>query len=915
MHAPDFLVQDPIDPLLARRFSYVEAQSWGIFPFRKTDSGIHLAVVADRIETIQQNLKADGIDNVTLWPVEQDEFEATLARVWAASEQRPLLPLGELLHKSGLVTTQELRHGLEIVTKTQQPLAIALMQEIGLKGTAIARVAAYHTGYPLCFLPAPDSAAAKPIVDQIKLLFAEGNADFLLEHLLLPLCQAGRKVIVASADPTQKSTFAALEATKNWSLEPVVADCNDLLTWLEWLASIERKHLPCWWPSEYLSEQLWQKTFKVSEPISPSTEQIAAAQSSLSAPETQQKRFGELLLEAKLIHPEDLDQALQQQQKQGGRIGQILLSKNLLNPWQVAFILSQQTGFPLVKLVEEKDEGSLRDKLDPHLFAAMPDAFWRQYLLVPLQQAHGQMQVAMVDPTDEEAVYLLTSATGWKIERLVTGFRDVEAALTYIYSDAFSEEARFGLLRRDPEESASRTLSKMQVAGLVGLIAVMVGGAIVQGTGEMLQLANIVSQLLFFAICIGKLIGLGQVAFRARSGMTISDIELAELAWSSLPVYTVLVPAYQEAEILPTLTDALKALHYPHDRLDVKLLLEASDHATLEVARSLGLPNFIEIVVVPDSDPKTKPKACNYGLALARGTYTTILDAEDIPEADELLKAVIAFRKSPSDVACVQAKLAYYNRRQNLLTRWFTAEYLQWFDWMLPALHQMKMPIPLGGTSNHFRTDVLREVGAWDPFNVAEDADLGMRLHRKGWKTVIVDATTYEEANSEWFNWIRQRSRWVKGYMQTWLVHMRHPLLLYKEMGGRGFWGVQLILFGTPFSFLVTPIFWGLTSLWWLMQPSWITFLFPPWIYFISVFNMLWGGFFFSYLNLFAAARRDFWELAIASLFSVIYWSMMSVAAWRALWQLTTKPSYWEKTEHGLAREFWTTDSAGRAAS
>ncbi len=252
----------------------------------------------------------------------------------------------------------------------------------------------------------------------------------------------------------------------------------------------------------------------------------------------------------------------------------------------------------------------------------------------------------------------------------------------------------------------------------------------------------------------------------------------AEIPESDLPVYTVLVPLYREKEIADKVVLAALSLDYPREKLDVKLLLEEDDDETREAVRRIDLPGCVEEVIVPKGLPRTKPRACNHGLARARGEFLVIYDAEDRPDPDQLRKAVGLFRRLEGTrrgkkVACLQAKLNYYNPRQNWLTKFFTLEYTQWFDFFLPGLHVLRVPIPLGGTSNHFRVDVLKKLGGWDPFNVTEDCDLGIRLYRKGYRTRVFDSTTWEEANSRLGNWIRQRSRWVKGYIQTHLVHTR----------------------------------------------------------------------------------------------------------------------------------------------
>jgi cellulose synthase/poly-beta-1,6-N-acetylglucosamine synthase-like glycosyltransferase len=258
--------------------------------------------------------------------------------------------------------------------------------------------------------------------------------------------------------------------------------------------------------------------------------------------------------------------------------------------------------------------------------------------------------------------------------------------------------------------------------------------------------------------------------------------EVAALRPDDLPVYTVLVPMYKEPEIAQKIAHAVTSLDYPVEKLDVKLLLEEDDPTTrAKVAEVVDrLPKCVEVIVcpsVPKGEPRTKPRACNWGLEKAKGEYLVIYDAEDHPEPDQIKKAVVVYRKlaaaGKKDVICLQAKLNYFNARQNWLTRFFTLEYTGWFDLFLPGLHAFHTPIPLGGTSNHFQTEVLRQVGGWDPFNVTEDCDLGMRLARQGYRTQILDSTTWEEANSRVGNWVRQRSRWVKGYFQTHLVHTR----------------------------------------------------------------------------------------------------------------------------------------------
>jgi cellulose synthase/poly-beta-1,6-N-acetylglucosamine synthase-like glycosyltransferase len=247
----------------------------------------------------------------------------------------------------------------------------------------------------------------------------------------------------------------------------------------------------------------------------------------------------------------------------------------------------------------------------------------------------------------------------------------------------------------------------------------------------------------------------------------IDEAMIEALKDADWPHYTILCPLYKEARVVPQFVKFMRAIDYPADKLQILFLTEEDDEETRKAILALHLPPHFKVLTVPDGSPRTKPRACNYGLVEATGQYVVIYDAEDAPDPLQLKKAVLTFANHGPDLACVQAKLNFYNPKQNLLTRWFTAEYSLWFDLILPGLQKIKLAIPLGGTSNHFPAQTLRALGGWDAFNVTEDCDLGLRLSWFHLKTIVVDSTTYEEANSNVKNWIRQRSRWIKGYMQT----------------------------------------------------------------------------------------------------------------------------------------------------
>ncbi len=431
--------------------------------------------------------------------------------------------------------------------------------------------------------------------------------------------------------------------------------------------------------------------------------------------------------------------------------------------------------------------------------------------------------------------------------------------------------------------------------------------------------------------------------------------EIERMDAGELPVYTILIPLYKEPEVASKIIPRLARLDYPPEKLDVKLLLESDDAETFAALQSVKLPPGFEIMRIPDAQPKTKPRACNFGLKQAKGEFCVIYDAEDIPDPDQLKKAIAVFRRdTEGKLACVQAKLNYYNSRQNWLTRFFTVEYTTYFDLVLGGWHRFGIPLPLGGTSNHFRTKILQETGGWDPFNVTEDCELGIRIYENGWKTIVLNSTTMEEANSHLWNWMRQRSRWVKGFIQTHYAHFRNPFRTIRRLGIKGTLGCYASVGGSSLMMLTNLIYWPVTLIYLFLlayavysgenicdvlvannaTPS-VTqgFSFGPfslrawpliytgegesvfWSFFSKIF------FFFSILLLFsnvlltgvhvmACVKRKFYHLIPSALLMPFYWILISCGAWKGFLQIFTKPFYWEKTIHGLDHEIIPPDAA-----
>jgi len=457
-----------------------------------------------------------------------------------------------------------------------------------------------------------------------------------------------------------------------------------------------------------------------------------------------------------------------------------------------------------------------------------------------------------------------------------------------------------GLGHRFPEMSARQTLSWVQVQFLSVVGAVLLIGLAAVPLMTLVGLNALATCLYLLAFAYGLLWFRAMVKKPTR--ISVSDEEARSVPDRELPTYTVMVAAYREANVIADTIRAMEALDYPRHLLQVRLLLEADDASTNDAAHATPHGPSLEIIKVPFAKPRTKPKACNYGLQMTTGELVTVYDAEDQPEPLQLRRAAVAFRRLPPQVACLQARLHYHNLGENFITRSFGAEYLLWFARLLPALAATGGPVPLGGTSMHLRRDVLEAVGGWDAHNVTEDADLGIRLQRLGYRTEMLDSVTLEEATNDIVNWIKQRSRWYKGYLQTWLVHLRHPVRLWRELGPRAFVGFNVVLGATPLLAALNPVLWLLALLWLLARPEIVRELFPVWLYYPSMVSLVGGHCLAVYRTIVGVRVAGRLDLLGAALCSPLYWAMMSVAAMRAVVQLAVNPSHWEKTVHGRGR-------------
>lgn len=478
----------------------------------------------------------------------------------------------------------------------------------------------------------------------------------------------------------------------------------------------------------------------------------------------------------------------------------------------------------------------------------------------------------------------------------VTSPSCLAAAMLRRLDGILSDSAANDLARRNVELSARGRPTPVQCVALLALEFILVFSVTLAPDWTLMAVGALISMafLLQAAVHLAAMsTTVRQAAPRCR---TLTDAEL--------PVYTVLVPLYREAMVLPHLIAALEDLDYPRAKLDIKLLIEHCDGETRSALDRLRPDTLIDVVVCPPGAPRTKPRALNIGLRFARGDLTVVFDAEDRPEPDQLRRAAEGFASGPANLACLQAALAIDNARESWIARFFALEYAQLFDVKHPGLAELGMPLPLGGTSNHFRTEVLRRIGAWDAWNVTEDADLGLRLARHGYGVGSLDSTTWEEAPLSVAAWLPQRTRWLKGWMQTSLVHGLPTSGRLREVGLLG----TITIFCHSYGLVLSCLTWPLFTLSFLLTESWERIADAPTSWHAAsgglaacVFVLGLAGFALSWT---LGARRRRLPLAPADLLRApAYFFLVSLAAWLAVWQLLNAPTHWAKTAHGLSLE------------
>ncbi|MDD9908209.1 MAG: glycosyltransferase [Ahrensia sp.] len=476
------------------------------------------------------------------------------------------------------------------------------------------------------------------------------------------------------------------------------------------------------------------------------------------------------------------------------------------------------------------------------------------------------------------------------------------AALEERGSSGLISQAVNGLRNRYPVISAHRVWTPRQAVVLLLILQGLAALAFFSPPA-VVHIVHIVASL-FYLGCIA--LRMLAAAYFGQSNRLRGSVKWSGVHNdSALPVYSVLVPLYQEQGQVRDLLLSLAALNWPKERLEIKLICEADDPATIKACRrviSQQKLNCASVIEVPMAEPRTKPKALSYALQLCSGSLIVVYDAEDRPHPLQLREAHTVFEASSDSIACLQSPLTIRNHRDGMLAKLFAIEYSALFDGLLPFLAAIRAPVPLGGTSNHFRREALDVLGGWDPHNVTEDADLGMRMARIGYRSAMLSLPTKEEAPVDLGVWVRQRTRWFKGWYQTWLVHMREPIKTTRQLGLRNMVLFQLLIGGMSVSALVHPfLFYFIVadSIGLATKDSWRQSFGP--LIVLDIMTVLAGYLSFAWLAWKALPLRKLGALRIWLWALPVYWMLLSVSAWRALWQLSRKPHLWEKTPHRLS--------------
>ena len=596
--------------------------------------------------------------------------------------------------------------------------------------------------------------------------------------------------------------------------------------------------------------------------------------------------LGQILVEMGALSPENLAMAVSLQVREDARFGDILLTNGWVRQSDLYAALARQYGCQIADLQKEPPDVRLIDRLGA--------AFCIRKGIVPWKQVGGATIVICSRPDEFHRLQSALPADWGRCFLAIAPERDIQTALIAMRHRSLAARAE----NRVSEAESCRGWRRGSVARFASalLIALCALFMVSSFAGFVALVAWAVITLLLNS----SLKAIAALQYWRQDRQT----EPKRLASSDqrgllkLPTVSILVPLFHEREIAGRLVKRLAQLSYPRELLDVCLVVEEDDTMTQETLANSDLPRWMRQIVVPRGVVKTKPRAMNFALDFCRGSVIGVYDAEDAPAPDQIHKIVRRFSERGTDVACLQGKLGFYNARTNWLSRCFTVEYATWWGIVLPGVERAGFAIPLGGTTLFFRREALEALGRWDAHNVTEDADLGIRLARHGYRTELVDTVTEEEANCRVWPWIKQRSRWIKGYAMTYGVHMRQPRQLLRDLGWWKFFGFQILFLGSLSQFLLAPILWTFWAFP-LGLPHPLRGVMPNELLVVLGTVFMATELLTITVGIQAVSNEKlrwlrFWVPTLH-----FYYPLASLAAMKGFVEIVTKPFYWDKTQHG----------------
>ncbi len=589
--------------------------------------------------------------------------------------------------------------------------------------------------------------------------------------------------------------------------------------------------------------------------------------------------FAARLMAEGTVAPHALVQAVAQQRRHGGHLAEILLALGHVGEAPLYAAMARHWG------VQAGDLMNLPP--DPRLIDRIGATTCLREGLLPWRRVGGETLVLMAHPEDFARHAARLAAALGPVRMALAPARAIEATVLAARGPRLARAAEVRVAERESCRNFARGPLHLWIGLGVALVMLM-------AWLSPLVLAQVLAGWVIVTLAFATTLKCAAAVLALRRPPPEGPAPIV----ARLPVVSVMVALYREASIAPRLVRRLERLDYPRDLLDVVLVVEEEDRITRDALARAGLPPWMRVAVVPQGPVKTKPRALNFALDLCRGSIIGVYDAEDAPAPDQIRKVVTRFHSRGEKVACLQGILDFYNPRSNWLARCFTMEYASWFRVTLPGIARLGLPVPLGGTTLFFRRAALERLGAWDAHNVTEDADLGIRLARHGLRTELIDTVTEEEACCRAYPWVKQRSRWIKGYMMTWMVHMRDPVLLWRQLGAWKFAGFQVLFVATLSQFLLAPVLWTF----WAVPfglPHPVADAMPR-----GMFHAMFALFIMTEIVNFVvgligmrATKHRMSPLWLLTLH--VYFPLGTLASYKAALELVTRPFFWDKTSHG----------------